>query len=125
MMTLKEVIEHCLEKSLSCNNQECALEHFQLFKWLQDYELRLNKQGEQKPYGQKRQECADCQFNYAGECEGSCAMKRSEQKHTNWSEEDEQHRKWILEYLYDGLRRSDKRFTDQFKSAIAWLNNLK
>ena len=79
-MTLKEVIEHCLEKSLSCNNQECALEHFQLFKWLQDYELRLNKQGEQKPYGQKRQECADCQFNYAGECEGSCAMKRSEQK---------------------------------------------
>jgi len=37
------------------------------------------KQGEQKPYGQ-RQECVDCQFNYAGECKGSCAMKRGEQK---------------------------------------------
>ena len=39
----------------------------------------LEKQGEQKPYGQ-RKECLDCQFNYAGECKGSCAMKRSEQK---------------------------------------------
>ena len=35
--------------------------------------------------------------------------------------EDEQHRKWILEYLYDGLRKSDEQFKDQFKSAIAWL----
>ena len=39
----------------------------------------LEKQGEQKPYGQ-RQECSNCQFNYAGECKGSCAMKRGEQK---------------------------------------------
>ena len=48
----------------------------------------LEKQGEQKPtnsektckpYGQ-RKECTDCQFNYAGECKGYCAMKRSEQK---------------------------------------------
>ena len=35
--------------------------------------------------------------------------------------EDEQHRKWILEYLYDGLRKSEEQFKDQFKSAIAWL----
>ena len=35
--------------------------------------------------------------------------------------EDEQHRKWILEYLYDGLRKSDKRFEGQFKAAITWL----
>ena len=34
----------------------------------------LEKQGEQKPYGQ-RKKCFDCQFNYAGECKGSCAMK--------------------------------------------------
>lgn len=47
----------------------------------------LEKQGEQKPYGQKK-ECLDCQFNYAGECKGSCQMKRDEQKPT-WSEEDE------------------------------------
>ena len=35
--------------------------------------------------------------------------------------EDEQHRKWILEYLYDGLRKSDEQFKGQFKAAIAWL----
>ena len=35
--------------------------------------------------------------------------------------EDEQHRKWILEYLYNGLRKSDEQFKDQYKSAIAWL----
>jgi len=34
--------------------------------------------------------------------------------------EDELHRKWILEYLYDGLRKSDEQFKDQFKCAIAW-----
>lgn len=35
--------------------------------------------------------------------------------------EDEQHRKWILEYLYDGLRKSDEQFKNQFECAIAWL----
>lgn len=35
--------------------------------------------------------------------------------------EDEQHRKWILEYLYDGMRKSDEQFKDQFECAIAWL----
>lgn len=35
--------------------------------------------------------------------------------------EDEQHRKWILEYLYDGMRKSDEQFKDQFMSAISWL----
>jgi len=39
----------------------------------------LERQGEKKPYGQ-RKECEDCQFNYAGECKGSCQMKRGEQK---------------------------------------------
>lgn len=39
--------------------------------------------------------------------------------------EDEIHRKWILEYLYDGLRKSDEQFKDQFKSAIAWLEKQK
>lgn len=34
--------------------------------------------------------------------------------------EDEQHRKWILEYLYDGLRKSDEQFKDHFKCAISW-----
>jgi len=35
--------------------------------------------------------------------------------------DDEQHRKWILEYLYDGLRKSDEQFKWQFKCAIGWL----
>ena len=51
----------------------------------ENYHLR-EKLNEQKPYGQ-REECVDCQCNYAGECKGSCAMKRGEQK-PSWSEED-------------------------------------
>ena len=39
--------------------------------------------------------------------------------------EDEKHRKWILEYLYDGLRRADEQFKEQFRSAIAWLEKQK
>ena len=35
--------------------------------------------------------------------------------------EDEQSKNWILEYLYDGLRRTDEQFKDEFKAAIAWL----
>ena len=35
--------------------------------------------------------------------------------------EGEQSKKWILEYLYDGLRKSDEQFKDQFTAAIAWL----
>lgn len=34
---------------------------------------------------------------------------------------DEQSKNWILEYLYDGLRKSDEQFKDHFKTAIAWL----
>ncbi len=34
--------------------------------------------------------------------------------------EDEQHRKWILAYLYDGLFKADEQFKGQFKTAIAW-----
>jgi len=45
-MTLKEAIEHCKDVSLSCTNKECALEHFQLLKWLQEYSNILKKQGE-------------------------------------------------------------------------------
>lgn len=35
--------------------------------------------------------------------------------------EDEESKKWILEYLYDGLRKSDEQFKGQFRTAIAWL----
>ena len=47
--------------------------------WLcEQVDAKFEKQGEQKPYGQ-RKECSYCQFNYAGECKGSCQMKRDEQ----------------------------------------------
>jgi hypothetical protein len=46
--------------------------------------------------------------------DGKVILKRKET-------EDEQHRKWILEYLYDGLRKSDEQFKPQFEWAIAWL----
>lgn len=35
--------------------------------------------------------------------------------------EEEESKKWILEYLYDGMRKSDEQFKGQFKAAIAWL----
>ena len=49
MITLEEAIKHCKDIALSCTNKECALEHFQLLKWLQEYSNMLEKQGEQKP----------------------------------------------------------------------------
>ena len=50
MMTLEEAIKHCKDVALSCTNKECALEHFQLLKWLQEYSNMLEKQGGQKGY---------------------------------------------------------------------------
>lgn len=35
--------------------------------------------------------------------------------------EEEECKKWILEYLYDGLQKSDEQFKGQFNAAIAWL----
>ena len=39
----------------------------------------LEKQGEQKPYGQM-EKCINCQFNYTGYCNGTCILKTNEQK---------------------------------------------
>ena len=55
---------------------------------------------EQKPYGQ-RDECKDCQANYAGTCKGSCEMKRKEQKPAEWSEEEEKDVSHIIRVLDD------------------------
>ena len=35
--------------------------------------------------------------------------------------DDKQSKEWILEYLYDGLRKSDEQFKEQFKTAITCL----
>lgn len=39
-MTLDEAIEHCREKSQGCS--ECAIEHYQLMKWLIELKERRN-----------------------------------------------------------------------------------
>lgn len=49
MMTLEEAIKHCKDVALSCTDKECALEHFQVLKWLQEYSNMLEKQCEQNP----------------------------------------------------------------------------
>ena len=63
----------------------------------------IEKQGEQKPYGQ-RQECVDCQFNYAGECKGSCAMKRGEQKPDDKIESKFHKGDWVIVSTAEGDR---------------------
>jgi hypothetical protein len=64
---------------------------------IEEIQKWLEKQGEQKPYGQ-RKKCFDCQFNYAGECKGSCQVKRDEQN-SAWSEEDEERLQSCLNIL--------------------------
>ena len=51
----------------------------------------------------------------------ACAMFIPELKES----EDEMHRKWILEYLYDGLRKANEEFKDHFKLAIDWFEKQK
>ena len=85
----------------------------------------LEKIGKQKPYGQ-RQECVDCQFNYAGECKGSCAMKRGKQKPTEWSEKDEK----MSRFIGNAITADDasiylKSKGIQVIDVHVWLNELK
>lgn len=96
---------------------------YALHKWEADKMLAwLEKQGGQKPYGQ-RQECVDCQFNYAGECKGSCAMKRGKQKPTEWSEEDNRILYNVKAYI--GYAAGQRGVKDElFKEANEWLNSL-
>lgn len=82
----------------------------------------LEKQDEQKPYGQ-REECSDCQFNYAGECKGSCSMKRSEQK-SDWSEEDRNFMSDTLSNLIELRERYGEGYGNVGK-CIDWLKSLK
>lgn len=62
---------------------------------IEDILAWLEKQGEQKPYGQ-RKECEDCQFNYVGECKGYCQMKRGEQKPADEVEPKFHKGEWII-----------------------------
>lgn len=78
-----------------------------------NFETKELKEIEQKSYG-RRKECLDCQFNYAGECEGSCQMKREEQKPV-WSEEDEK-------MVNDIIAAID---TLYYHEMVNWLKSLK
>lgn len=88
-----------------------------------DFEKKELKEIEQKSYGQ-RKECLDCQFNYAGECEGSCQMKREEQKPV-WSEEDETYLDLIntaVKLYYTDDRGKENPWRNEL---LRWLKSLK
>lgn len=111
MMTLEEAIKHCKDVALSCTNKECALDHFQLLKWLQEYSNMLEKQGgkesvtcpicgwelknkgEQKPVEPQQDMLSQEQYAKAVD---ECVY--GEQK-TDWSEEDENEYNHILKIL--------------------------
>ena len=65
--------ERIRKKLLKC----CDSPVFEIQTGIKNEALRawLEKQKEQKPYGQ-RDECKDCQANYAGSCKGTCEMKK-------------------------------------------------
>ena len=85
-------MEYLFSELTESNDEKTRKEILEFFQQFDNEELRgvnisdwiawLEKQGEKKPYGQ-RKECLDCQFNYAGKCKGSCAMKRNEQNLEN------------------------------------------
>lgn len=68
-----------------------------------------------------REEAIECIRGFMGQLTKGCReaiMTAIPELHKS---EDETHRKWILEYLYDGLQKADEQFKDHFKSAINWL----
>ena len=75
----KELIFFLKEEIPQCSIKEHADK-------LKEFVAYLERKKEQTPYGQ-REECLDCQMNYAGACKGSCSMKRNEQKPAEWSED--------------------------------------
>lgn len=92
----------------------------------------LEKQGEQKPYGQ-RAECLDCQFNYAGECKGFCSIKKSEQKPAEWSEEDEEYLNFVIAAMKtlqvkctenEIKHHSNSQAAPYYAKVINWLKSL-
>jgi hypothetical protein len=116
---LKESEDEKIRKEIvSAINIYCS-EYHRGTKVRNDMLAWLEKQGEQKPYGQ-RQECVDCQFNYAGECKGSCAMKRGKQKPTEWSEEDDSNLERAIWYVENPAPKVVK---DSI--LVEWLKSLK
>ena len=79
---VKEDAEHYFPELAESEDERIRKEIIQYIKtgtYHKDWVTWLENQGEQKPYGQ-RKECSDCQFNYTGECKGSCQMKIDGQK---------------------------------------------
>ena len=74
----------------------------------------------QKPYGQ-REECRDCQFNYAGQCKGYCELKREKQKPVEWSDDDEEN----LQHSIAAIHAADYYTLEDKKEMEMWLKSLK
>lgn len=83
----------------------------------------LEKQGEQKPYGQ-REECKDCQMNYVGECKGYCEIKRNEQKPA-WSEEDERNLQGVIDEIWANKNQAPDYDLATYDKYLSWLKSLK
>lgn len=64
------------------------------YEW--DDDKKELKKIDQKSYGQ-RKECLYCQFNYAGECKGSCQMKINEQIHIDEVESKFHEGDWVID----------------------------
>lgn len=80
----------------------------------------LEKQGENK-FGQ-REECLDCQFNYSGECKGSCALQKSD-----LSEDEKLTDDCNFKYITGMIERYSKYcWDDKFSNDILnWFKSLK
>lgn len=50
--------------------------------------------------------------------------KQKEQKPAEWSEEDLQHKSWILECLADGERKMPE-YAEDFRAAYKWIKSLR
>lgn len=87
---------------------------------VKDILIWLEKQGENK-FGQ-REECLDCQFNYSGECKGSCALQKSD-----LSEDEKLTDDCNFQYITDMIERYSKYgWDDEFSNDILnWFKSLK
>lgn len=82
------------------------------------------EQVEQKPYGQ-RKECKDCQMNYAGECKGSCSMKRGEQNPAEWGEKDEKMCQETIDWFEKKCFPYALESENPARESIKWLKSFK
>ena len=81
-MTLDEAIKHCEEVENSCDNPQCAKEHWQLAKWLRelkDYRQRvkISKSADSLTRDTVSEELVQAAIDYCGGNKGADARVRT------------------------------------------------